>query len=85
MKMIIAFVIYFVIFILIFASPKLKDKSSKQRAFYLFGLPLALAIVFAFLSVVKVYFAYKIIILLIFVIVGILSFWQFGGKFRNFR
>ena len=83
MKMIIAFVIYFVIFILIFASPKLKDKSSKQRAFYLFGLPLALA--FAFLSVVKVYFAYKIIILLIFVIVGILSFWQFGGKFRNFR
>ena len=85
MKMIIAFVLYFIMFILIFSTPKLKNKSSRQRAFYLFGLPLALAILFAVLSVVKIYFIYKIFILLIIVGVGLLTFWQFGGKLRNFR
>lgn len=84
MKMILAVVVYFIIFVLIFSSPKLKNKTSRQKAFYLFGLPLALAMIFAVLSVVKVYFAYKIILLLIVAIVGLLTFWQFGGKFRRF-
>ena len=85
MKMIVAFVIYFIIFILVFSTPKMKDKNSRQRAFYLFGLPLALAVIFAILSVVKIYFIYKIFILLIVIGMGLLTFWQFGGKLRNFR
>jgi len=75
------FAFYFIVFMLFFLFSKRKgDKINYKTIFF---IPAGLALLIFVLSVVKIYFIYKIILLIIAIVMGYLSYWQWGNSIRN--
>lgn len=78
------FIFYFLLFIFIFSYPGVRNKEKSNTMFKLFAIPALLGAVMAFLSVIRVYFIYKFLVLLFVIITFLLSYWQWGDKIRRF-
>lgn len=79
---IVTFVVYFVVFILFFSGSKFGKKENLQVS-KLIVIPAFLAIAMAFLTVIKVFFIYKIILLIFVLVTTLLSYWQWGEQIRR--
>ena len=76
------FLFYFVLLVFVFTSPgKLKQKETNLKKVLV--LPAFFAIILAFLTVVKVFIIYKIIIVLVLGFTGFLTYWQYGERIKR--
>jgi len=75
------FVFYFGIFVILFFSGSKKGERINLKKVFLF--PALLACLIFILSVVKVYFIYKIFLLLITGFLLILTYWHYGERMRK--
>ena len=76
------FLFYFILFIVFFSLPGLRNKKSKTP-FKFLAIPALLGLGMAFLSVIKVYFIYKLLGLVFVLVTGLLSYWQWGQQIRR--
>lgn len=74
------FIFYFILFIFTFSYPGLRKKDKQSMAFEFFAIPALLAAVMVFLTVIKVYFIYKLLVLLFIIVTFLLSYWQWGDQ-----
>lgn len=77
------FVFYFVLFAIVFSYPGFRDKENSSSRFKLLIIPALLGLGMVFLTVIKVYFIYKILALLIVLVTFVLSYWQWGEQIRR--
>ena len=78
------FIVYFIIFAVLFSGPKFR-KQEKSQVFKLFTIPTLLAGIMVLLTVIKVYFLYKILVLIFVLVTVLLSYWQWGKQIRRWR
>lgn len=76
------FIVYFIIFTVLFSGPKFRKKE-KSQAYKLFTIPTLLAGLMVLLTVIKVYFFYKILVLIFVLVTVLLSYWQWGEPIRR--
>ena len=77
------FIVYFVLFIVIFSYPGLKNKEKSSSMVKFFSVPALLGVCMVFLTVMKVYFIYKLLVLIFALVTLLLSYWQWGDKIRR--
>ena len=77
------FVFYFVLFIVVFSVPGSRNTEKSNKLFKFFAIPALFGVVMVFLSVIKVYFIYKLLALVFVVVTGLLSYWQWGEQLRR--
>jgi len=80
------FIFYFVLFIVVFSIPGLRnaEKTEKSKTLYkLLAVPALFGVGMAFLSVIKVYFVYKLLVVVFVLVTGLLSYWQWGQQIRR--
>lgn len=77
------FIVYFLLFIVIFSYPGLKNKKKSSSLLKFFSIPAFLGLLMVFLTVIKVYFIYKFLVLLFVLITLLLSYWQWGEQLRR--
>ena len=80
------FIFYFILFIIVFSIPGLRntEKTGKSKTLYKFlAIPALFGVVMAFLSVIKVYFIYKLLVVVFVLVTGLLSYWQWGQQIRG--
>lgn len=77
------FVFYFFLFIVFFSLPGIRNKEKSNMLFKFLAIPALFGIVMAFLSVIKVFFLYKLMAVVFFIVTGLLSYWQWGQKIRR--
>ena len=77
------FVFYFILFIIFFSYPSLNKKERPNSYLKLLSIPALLGLVMVFLTVIKVYFVYKILALLFVVVMFLLTYWQWGAQIRR--
>jgi len=77
------FLFYFILFIIFFSLPGLRNKEKSNSIFKFVAIPALFGVGIAFLSVIKVYFVYKVLGLLFVLVTGLLSYWQWGQKIRR--
>ena len=77
-----SFMVYFIIFIIFFSGSKLREKE-KSKVSRLFVIPACLAFLMVLLTVIKVYFIYKLLVLLFLCGTVLLSYWQWGDLIRR--
>ena len=78
----VTFLVYFIIFMLIFSGPKFGKRENLQAS-KLIVIPALLAIGMVLLTVIKVFFIYKIMILIVGLVTTWLSYWQWGEQIRQ--
>ena len=76
------FIFYFVLFIVVISYPGLRNKDKPNTLFKFLIIPALFGVLMVFLSVVKVYFIYKLLALLFIAVTGLLSYWQWGKQIR---
>ena len=76
------FIFYFVLFIVIFSVPGSRNTKKSNNLFKFFAIPALFGVVMVFLSVIKVYFIYKLLALVFVVVTGLLTYWQWGEQIR---
>ena len=81
--MLLEFVFYFIVFILIFSYPRLKNKDKPTSFYKLLAIPALLGAVMVLLTAIKVYFLYKLFMLIFLIITFLLTYWQFGNRIRQ--
>jgi len=77
-----AFLFYMVLFLFVFSSPE-KFKQKDRRFSRLFVIPALVALLLTFLTVIKVFFIYKIFILIFAGFTSLLAYWQWGNKIKH--
>lgn len=77
------FLFYFILFLLVFSLPSLKNPKKTNDYWKLFIIPALLGLLMAFFSLIKVYFIYKILIFLFLLVTALLSYWQWGEQIRR--
>lgn len=77
------FLVYFILFILVFSFPTLRNKEKPSPLVKLFSLPALLGIGMVLLTVLKIYFVYKFLVLIAALLIGLLSYWQWGKRIRR--
>lgn len=77
------FIVYFLLFIVIFSYPGLKNKEKSSSILKFFSIPAFLGIIMVFLTAMKVYFIYKLLVLLFVIVTFLLSYWQWGEQLRR--
>ena len=77
------FIFYFVLFLVVFSIPGLRNKEKSNTLFKFLAIPALTGVVMAFLSVIKVYFIYKLLALVFVLVTGLLSYWQWGEQIRR--
>lgn len=75
------FVFYFLVFSFLFISSRKKGEKFNYKRIFL--LPAILAFIMVFLSLLKVYFIYKLILILFAVILFLLTYWHWGERIRK--
>lgn len=75
------FIFYFVLFFLFFISARKKGEKINYK--FVLIIPALLALFIFLLSVVKIYFIYKIILILITGVLLLFTYWQWGASIRN--
>jgi len=76
------FIVYFIIFLIVFSGPKFRKKEKLQVS-KLFVIPALLAGVMVLLTIIKVYFIYKLLVLLFVLVTVLLSYRQWGKQIRR--
>lgn len=76
-----SFIFYFLIFLVLFSFSGFSEKKSNIIKFL--AIPALLSTGIVFLSVIKLYFVYKILILVFVFVTGLLSYWQWGEQIRR--
>ena len=77
------FIFYFILFIVTFSYPGFRNKEKSTSVFKFLVIPALLGIGMVFLTVIKVYFVYKILALLFVLVTFLLSYWQWGKQIRR--
>ncbi len=77
------FVFYFVLFIVVFSYPGLRNKQKSNMLVKFLAIPALFGVIMVFLSVIKVYFVYKLLALVFILVTGLLSYWQWGEQIRR--
>lgn len=77
------FLVYFVLFTIVFTYPALKNKDKSGTVLKLLAIPATLGIIVTLFSIIKVYFIYKLLILLFGFVTFLLTYWQWGVRFRR--
>ena len=76
------FLFYFVLFLFVFSSPE-KLKQRDKRWTKILVLPAIFALILAMLTVIKVFFIYKIILIIIIGITMLFTYWQYGEQIKR--
>jgi hypothetical protein len=76
------FIVYVLVFSLLFL-PGLKSKGFSGSMVKLLVIPVLLGALLLLLTVIKVYFLYKFLIILFISAITLLSYWQWGEKIRQ--
>lgn len=77
------FIFYFVLFIVIFSIPGLRNEEKSNTLIKFLAIPALFGVVMVFFSVIKVYFIYKLLALIFIFVTGLLSYWQWGKQIRR--
>lgn len=77
------FVFYFIVFLVLFSYPKFNKNQRPNSLLKLISIPALLGLAMVFLTVVKVYFIYKILTLLFVAVMFLLTYWQWGDQIRR--
>lgn len=77
------FIVYFILFTVIFSYPRLRNKRNSSSLVKFFSIPALLGIGMVFLTVMKVYFVYKFMVLVFVLVTFLLSYWQWGEQIRG--
>lgn len=77
------FLFYFIVFLILFASPKRFNKDNRPRLWTFIAIPAILGIIITFFTALKIYFIYKFFVLLFICFIFLLTYWQWGQHFRN--
>ena len=77
------FIIYFLLFIVIFSYPGLKNQERSSSMFKFFLVPALLGVGMVLLTGMKMYFVYKFLVLVFVLVTFLLSYWQWGDKIRD--
>lgn len=77
------FIFYFVLFIVVFSFPGSRNKEKSNTLFKFLAIPALFGVGMVFLSVIKVYFVYKLLVIVFVLVTGLLSYWQWGGQIRR--
>ena len=77
------FIFYFVLFIVVFSFPGFRNKEKSNTLFKFLAIPALLGVGMVFLSVIKVYFVYKLLVIVFVLVTGLLSYWEWGGQIRR--
>ncbi len=77
------FIFYFVLFIVVFSIPGIRNSEKSNTIVKFLAIPAIFGIGMAFLSVVKVYFVYKLLAIVFVLVTGLLSYWQWGEQIRR--
>lgn len=77
------FIVYVLIFGLVLSYPALTNKDRSSSIIKLLVVPVLLGAVLVFLTVIKVYFLYKFVIILFLLVTILLSYWQWGESIRR--
>ncbi|MCO5386736.1 MAG: hypothetical protein NHB14_14310 [Desulfosporosinus sp.] len=77
------FIFYFILFAIVFSYPGFRNNKDKRSIFKLLTIPAILGLGMVFLTVIKVYFVYKILALLVVLVTFVLSYWQWGNQIRR--
>ncbi|ACL20999.1 hypothetical protein DesLBE_0374 [Desulfitobacterium sp. LBE] len=76
------FLFYFILFLFVFSSPE-KLKQRDKRWTKILVLPAVFALILAFLTVIKVFFIYKIILIIVLGLTTLLTYWQYGERIKH--
>lgn len=76
------FIVYFLLFIVVFSYPNLKNNKSRSIVKFL-AIPALLGVGMVFLTIMKVYFVYKFLVLVFVLITSLLTYWQWGDQIRR--
>lgn len=76
------FLFYFILFVFIFSSPKLRNRFKSKGLLIIFVVPAILGLIMAFLTVLKVYFIYKLLALLFAGATFYLTYLEWGNRFK---
>jgi hypothetical protein len=79
------FLVYFLLFMFIFSYPSSRSKEKSSTVLKLLAIPAILGIIVTIFSVIKVFFIYKLLLLLFAFVTLILTYWQWGEQFRRWR
>jgi len=77
------FIAYFVLFIVIFAFPGMKNRQKSNLRFKFFLIPALLGLGMVFLTAIKMFFVYKFLMLVFVLVTMLLSYWQWGDQIRH--
>lgn len=77
------FIFYFILFIVVFSLPGSRNLKKSNTLFKFLAIPALFGVVMVFLSVIKVYFVYKLLVLVFVLVTGLLSYWQWGEQIRR--
>ena len=78
-----SFIFYFILFIVVFSIPGIRNKEKSNTLFKFLAIPALFGMGMVFLSVIKVYFVYKLLALVFVLVTGLLSYWQWGEQIRR--
>lgn len=76
------FIVYFLLFIVVFSYPSLKNNKSRS-IFKFLAIPALLGVGMVFLTIMKVYFVYKFLVLVFVLVTSLLTYWQWGDQIRR--
>ena len=77
------FIFYFILFIVVFSLPGSRNLKKSNTLFKFMAIPALFSLAMVFLSVIKVYFVYKLLALVFVLVTGLLSYWQWGKQIRS--
>ncbi|TGE32395.1 hypothetical protein [Desulfosporosinus sp. Sb-LF] len=77
------FIVYFILFIVTFSYPGFRNKEKPNTLLKLLAVPALLGVIMVLLTVIKVYFVYKFLVLLFILGTFLLSYWQLGDQIRR--
>ncbi|AGA69496.1 hypothetical protein Desdi_2052 [Desulfitobacterium dichloroeliminans LMG P-21439] len=76
------FLFYFFLFLFVFSSPE-KLKNRDKRWTKILVLPAIFALLLSVLTVIKVFFIYKILLIIVAGITMLLTYWQYGKEIKQ--
>jgi hypothetical protein len=77
------FIFYFILFIIVFSFSGVRNGEKSNSLFKFLLIPALFGVGMVFLSVIKVYFVYKLLALVVVLVTGLLSYWQWGEQIRR--
>lgn len=77
------FIFYFVFFLVVFSFPGFRKMKKSNTVLKFLAIPALFSVGMVFLSVIKVYFVYKLLVIVFVLVTGLLSYWQWREQIRR--